>query len=151
MLPAQVTAGSIPASQFARARMSRRARGRCAAAPSATNLNERRDNDMKISLILGLGAAMIVPQVTASEVPINGEALGRMEGILAFCAKVDAQSAAKYQERSKLFTRDQADKDVKAARASKEYQDAFDSISTELGKVRSEDAVKSCTAYLEGK
>jgi hypothetical protein len=131
--------------------MSRRARGRCAAAPSATNLNERRDNDMKISLILGLGAAMIVPQVTASEVPINGEALGRMEGILAFCAKVDAQSAAKYQERSKLFTRDQADKDVKAARASKEYQDAFDSISTELGKVRSEDAVKSCTAYLEGK
>jgi hypothetical protein len=40
---------------------------------------------------------------------------------------------------------------VKAARASKEYQDAFDSISTELGKVRSEDAVKSCTAYLEGK
>lgn len=106
---------------------------------------------MKVPLILGLSAVMALPGLALSEVPIDGETLGRVEGTLAFCAKVDPQSAAKYQEASKIVTRDQPQKAVESARSSKEYQDAFKAINVELGKASNEDAVKACTAFLEGK
>jgi hypothetical protein len=107
---------------------------------------------MKTFLILSLGAAMVLPQSTPSKDPIDPEVYGRVEGILNFCAKVDPPSAAKYQERAKAFTRDQSQSAVDEARKSKEYQDAFDSITDLLSKAPSDDeAVKSCKAFLEGK
>lgn len=106
---------------------------------------------MKIFLILGLCTALSLPTLARSEAPIDGETLGRMEGMLTFCAKADTQSAVKYQEALKLLTRNQSTKDVESARKSKEYQDAFESINADLGKASTDDAVKACSAFLEGK
>jgi hypothetical protein len=104
---------------------------------------------MKIFLILGLGGAIALAQSAPQKNPITSDSLGRMEGILTLCAKVDPQSAAKYREGAKLFTRDQPDKDVETARKSKEYHDAFDSISAQFDKIPAGDeAVKSCKAFL---
>jgi hypothetical protein len=107
---------------------------------------------MKIHLILGLAAAMALSQVALSEVaPINSESLGRVEVTLAFCARIDPESAAKYQERAKLFTQDHPEKEVEAARESDGYRNAYDETDTQLGKVSSSEVVKSCRAFLEGK
>jgi hypothetical protein len=106
---------------------------------------------MKVFLILSLGVVMTLPAVALSEAPINSETLGRVEGTLAFCAKVDPQSAAKYQGASKIITQGKSEKEVESARVSKEYQDAFEEINVELGKASNDDAVKACTVFLEEK
>lgn len=100
---------------------------------------------------LSLGVVMIFPAVASSEAPVNSETLGRVEGTLAFCAKLDPQSAAKYQGASKIITQGKSEKEVESARVSKEYQDAFEEINVELGKASNDDAVKACTVFLEEK
>ncbi len=107
---------------------------------------------MKILVILGLSAVMAAAQGDQPKAPINNAALGQLEGILAYCAKIDTQSAARYQERSKLLTEGQPDKAVDEARKSKDYQDAKDQIDAQLGQAAaSNEAAKSCKAFLDGK
>jgi hypothetical protein len=106
---------------------------------------------MNIPLILALGAAMALPQGAPSESPINSDALGRVEAMLAYCAKADPPSATRYQERGSVFVRSHSAKEVEAARNSDEYRSAFDWSNVELDKVSPGEAVKNCNAFLEGK
>lgn len=74
-----------------------------------------------------------------------------MEGTLDFCAQIDSQSAAKYEERKKLLVQGEPEKDVAEARKTTEYKEAYDAIGEALGKVPKDKAVKACTSFLESK
>ena len=106
---------------------------------------------MKILQIACLGAAITLPQVALAELPLPNDLFGKMEASLDFCAKVNPQAAAKYQEPKKLLVRGASDKEVAEARASKDYKESFDSTMEELNKQPKDQAVKTCADALEKK
>jgi len=104
---------------------------------------------MRHYFAIGLGTAMALAQSSPSNVHLDPEALGRMEGILAFCAKLDPQAAEQYRERSRQLVRDETDAALDGMRKSKQYQDAFESINGQLAAVPADEgATKSCRAFL---
>jgi hypothetical protein len=104
---------------------------------------------MKVYRILGLCAAMVLPQLALAELPMPVESLGTVEGTLAFCAEVNPQAAAQYNEFTKLLTKDAPAQEVQEARQSSEYRQAHENIRAELAKTQAADAVKACSAFLE--
>ena len=106
---------------------------------------------MKTHQILCLSAALLIPQLAGAKLPLPNDSLGKIEGILDFCAHADAQRASEYQERKKLIADDATDKEVAGARKTQEYKDGYQEMSDLLAKVPKEEAVEACSAYLEGK
>ena len=106
---------------------------------------------MKILRIVCLGAAFALPQLALASLPVPNDVFGRMEGALDFCAKVNPQSAAKYQEQKKVLVQGASEKEVAEARSSKEYKEGYDSAKDEMGKQPKDQAVKACAAALETK
>jgi hypothetical protein len=104
---------------------------------------------MKIYRMLCLGTALVVAPAALAKLPISNEAFGKVEGTLDFCAQVDAASASKYEERKKMLVKDVPEKEVAEARASQEYLDAHQEVTTELEKLPKEKVVEACTAYLK--
>jgi len=84
-----------------------------------------------------------------ANLPFSNDAFGKVEGMLDFCAQTDTAAAPKYQERKKMLIKDLPEKEVAEARASQEYLDAHQEITTELEKLPKEKVVEACTAYLK--
>ena len=105
---------------------------------------------MKLLRILCAGAAILIPQLVLAKLPFSNETFGKVEGILDFCTKADPQSAPKYQAQKKALVKDATEKEVAEARQSQQYKDAYDAVSTELGKEPKEKAAEACAASLEG-
>jgi len=106
---------------------------------------------VNIYRILCLGSFLVLAQLALAKLPFSNDAFGKVEGTLDFCTQADAQNAPKYQEGKQALVRDVPENEVKEARDSKEYKDAYSEISDQLAKVPKEQAVKSCRDYLEGK
>ena len=106
---------------------------------------------MKINRVLLIGATIMIPQLVNAKLPFSNDAFGKMEGIVNYCAKIDAGSAAKYQERAKLLVKDVPEKELTEARKSAEYKESYDSISADLEKAPKENSIQACRAYLEAK
>ncbi len=104
---------------------------------------------MRIHRVFTLGIALFVSQLALARLPFSSEALGKVEGTLDFCAQADPPAAAKYQERKKALVKDVPEKEVAEARKTQEYRDAYDWITTELGKVPKDQAVQACAVGLE--
>lgn len=105
---------------------------------------------MRIRLSFVLTAALLIPQATQAQLPISNDSLGRMEGILDFCAQVKDSAATKFQERKKLVAGDATEDELKEARQTPEYKDAYRELGKQLAEVPKEEAEKACSAYLEG-
>lgn len=104
---------------------------------------------MRIHRIVCLGAALLLPQLVLAKMPFSNEAFGRVEGTLDSCVQADPPAAPKYQERKKALVRDLPEKEVAAARATQQYQNAYDATIAEIGKQPKDKVVEACTAYLE--
>jgi len=102
---------------------------------------------MKILRIVCLSALLALPNLALAKLP-PPSALGQVEGTLDFCAQVDPQSAAKYQEFKKALVQGEPEKDVAEARKSGEYKEAYDAIREALGKTPKDDAIKACTSLV---
>jgi len=109
----------------------------------------------KNSTVSGFGAvlalSLLAQAQTSAPRPLDKIGLARMEGTLAFCAKVDPQSAPKYTEKAKLLIKGQPEKVVEQVRKSKEYQDNLDLTNKQLETISSNDGIAACRAYLEEK
>lgn len=105
---------------------------------------------MKFHRIGCLSALLALPNLALAKLPPNS-ALGQVEGTLDFCAQLDPQSAAKYQEFKKALVHGEPEKDVAEARASSEYKNACDAIGEALGKAPKDEAMKACTSLVEAK
>jgi hypothetical protein len=104
---------------------------------------------MKIHQSLCLATVLVITPLALAKLPFSNGALGKVEGTLDFCAQTDSASAPKYQERKKMLVKDLPEKEVADARASQEYLDAHQEITTELEKLPKEKVVEACTAYLK--
>jgi len=105
---------------------------------------------MKLHRIVCFSALLAFPNLALAKLPPNS-ALGQVEGTLDFCAHIDPQSAATYQEFKKALVQGEPEKDVAEARASSEYKNAYDAIGEALGKAPKDEAIKACTSLVEPK
>ena len=106
---------------------------------------------MKTRRMLSLSAALLIPQLAGAKLPLPNDSLGKIEGILDFCAKADQQAASQYQERKNLIADGASEKEVADARKTQEYKDAYQAIGDQLSKVPKDNAAQSCSAYRDGK
>jgi hypothetical protein len=104
---------------------------------------------MKIFRISCLSVVLALPTLALAKLPLPNEIFGRIESSLDYCAQVDSKSAPKYQERKKVLVRGVSDQEVSEARASKEYQEAYDQVNADLAKEPKDQTAKACAASLE--
>jgi hypothetical protein len=105
---------------------------------------------VRIHFILCVCIPLVLPQVSLAKLPPKSS-LGQVEGMLDFCARVDSQSAAKYDEYKKALVQGEPEKDVAEARTSAEYKESYDAISDALSKEQKDDVVKACNSLLRKK
>jgi hypothetical protein len=90
--------------------------------------------------------AIALPQPASAQLPFSNDALGKLERTLSYCAEMNPNAAAKYQELSKRLLQGVPEKDLSEARATAEYKNSYDSIGAELAKVSKDEAAKACDA-----
>lgn len=92
-------------------------------------------------------AQKVAPAQKEAAAPENAAlVLAALDGAINFCAKVNPQAEAKYEELRKLLTNNQTDEAVAQIRNSKEYKDAFDKTSKQLGALSNKEALEACKA-----
>ena len=106
---------------------------------------------MKFHRIVFACSVIMLPQLLNAKLPFSNDAFGKVEGILTYCAKVNPESAAKYQDAAKALVKDTTEKEVTEARNSAEYKESLDSINAQLEKAPKENSIKACRAYLNVK
>jgi hypothetical protein len=104
---------------------------------------------MKIYRILCLGAAIALPQLALAELPFGIQTLAQIDGAIDFCAQAKPEAAEKYRDFGKLLVKELPKKDLEDARNSKEYKEARKSVGEEIGKLKKEDAVSTCSDFLK--
>lgn len=105
---------------------------------------------MRIDRIVVLTAAILLSHFALAKLPITNDVFGKSEGTLDFCAQVNPQEAAKYQERKKSLVRGVPEKEVADARKTQEYKTAYEWITGELAKAPKDQALAACNAVLQG-
>ena len=99
---------------------------------------------MKIRAILCLSALAVAPLAMA-KLSMTPQALGQVEATLKFCTDANPKAEAKYKEFGKMLVKEATEEELKKARTSSEYKEAYDSITEQLGKVSKDKAVAACT------
>ena len=108
---------------------------------------------MKLNRLVVLCAALGLPQFALAEaqvdkVQVDSQTLAMLQGTADFCAEVQPESAAKFEEQTRLMLANVPDEDLDKVRESEEYKAAYDSIREQLGKVPKKDAVEGCKGLL---
>jgi hypothetical protein len=96
-------------------------------------------------LVPGQTLAQKAPGKTAPA-PLNARALGRLEGVLNFCSKVNPESADKYGDMSKELTKGQTAEVVAEMRNTQEYKDSVDEMTKNLSALSNKEALATCKA-----
>jgi len=103
---------------------------------------------MRATFCLTVLTALALAPLAPAKLTVTPPALGRIEGTLKFCGDVNPKAEAQYKEFGKMLVKEATEEELKKARASSEYKEAYDSITEQLGKVPKDKAVESCTAFL---
>jgi hypothetical protein len=104
---------------------------------------------MRFSRILCLGAALALAQPAFAELPFPVQTLAEIDGALDYCAEMKPESADVYKEFGKQLVKDVPEKDLEAARSTKEYKEARKSATEEIRKLSKQEAAKSCSDFLK--
>jgi hypothetical protein len=106
---------------------------------------------MTVHRLLYLLGAIFIAELALAKMPFTNEVLGKAEGTLDYCARVDSRSAEKYQKKKKDMVKGVSEKEVEEARASEEYKAGYDWVTEELPKMPKDESVGACAAALEEK
>ena len=103
---------------------------------------------MKILYILVLGGTLACPCIALAELPFDPGKLGHMKGVLNVCSKVTPREASDYFLRMKSLIGDATKAMVDEAAKTEEYQQAYQSIASELSNKSQDEMAAACTSYL---
>lgn len=106
---------------------------------------------MKTIRISCLAAVMAVPSLAMAELPFSRQGLAQVEATLDFCSQVNPKAADKLKDHGKRLIKGLPGAELEEARKSEEYQKTYEFMTTELGKVAKDEAVKACAGFLEEK
>lgn len=110
----------------------------------------RKRSLMKFTRKLGLMSVFVIPQHTPAAAPVPPGSLGQVEATVKSCARVDSKSADRYEELRNRVVAGMSEKDLAAARRSKEYNETFESVTKEFEKLPTDKALAGCHAALQG-
>ncbi|HVO21368.1 MAG TPA: hypothetical protein VMU15_19050 [Anaeromyxobacter sp.] len=79
---------------------------------------------------------------TVARASLDPATLGKIEGILNYCAKVSARAPSK--ERAAIVRGDASEKELSEARSSPEYQACYEEVSAALDGVSRDQAQEAC-------
>jgi hypothetical protein len=100
---------------------------------------------MKASRILLLCAAIALPALASANSEISPQAVGIVQAILDFCAKVDPKDSDSFEALGKKLT-GLSGHDLATLRGNPAYQDALAGISDALAQSAPKDAARTCAA-----
>ncbi len=103
---------------------------------------------MKTMSILVFAAVMAYSEATLADSTVDAAQLGRMQGILNVCAKVNPRDASKYLLQIKAVIGDASKQAVDHAAKTDEYQQAYQAVTEELKNMAPEEMVQACNRYL---
>ena len=104
---------------------------------------------MKISRVICFGVVLSLTPLAIAKLSYSNDLLGKTEGLLDVCAKVDSGSASKYQARKKANVKDASEQELAEARATDEYKRAYAFMTSELEKTPKEEVLKACPATVK--
>lgn len=94
---------------------------------------------LKTHRLIAACLTVALPCLALADAPSN-VALGEVEGIVKFCAKINPELAKDAQTRLTVFT----GKVSPGARGSVEYKKGYDLVSDALAKIKRQDALAAC-------
>lgn len=103
---------------------------------------------MKTLRILIFAGAMAGSPLALAEAPFDVGKLGHMKGILDVCSKEAPQKASAYLLQMKSLIGTATKATVDEATRTEEYQQAYESVHSELSNMAQDEAVAACTSYL---
>ncbi len=103
---------------------------------------------MKILHVLVLGGAIACPSVVLAELPFDAGKLGHMKGVLDVCSKTAPREASDYFLQMKSTIGNATKAMVDEAARTDEYQQAYQSVRSELSNKAQDEMATACTAYL---
>jgi hypothetical protein len=104
---------------------------------------------MKLHQILAVPGVFLVSQLAlADEQKPDPKVLATAEAIIAYCAKAEPSSVAKYQHSIQTITRGASDETLAKVRKSDAYLQAHASVDEFLAKVDEHNAPKVCSRSL---
>jgi hypothetical protein len=90
-----------------------------------------------------------LPAVAQADEPaVDGHALGITESMLNYCTRIDATSAARFQQKIKLLVRGASEATVAGIRKTDEYRVAYDSVTDFTSKIADRNAKRTCNGSL---
>jgi hypothetical protein len=94
-------------------------------------------------------AAFVLAQAAGAAEPApSGQVLGTIEAVISHCSKVDAASAAKYQQQLKLIVQGADEEALAEVRNSDEYKQAYQAATDQLGDATGDEARRNCAKSL---
>jgi hypothetical protein len=103
---------------------------------------------MRLYRILVLCSAVVGTPSALAGHSFDAGALGRMEGVLAVCAKVTPREASTYLLKIKALIGAAPKDSVSEAHKTEEYRQAYQSVSDELSNLTQDGVTEACAGYL---
>ncbi len=103
---------------------------------------------MKTVIFLVLAGVMAYPQFALAESTVDAAQLGRMQGILNVCTRVNPREASKYLLQIKALIGDASKQAVDQAARTEEYQQAYQAVTEELKNMAPDEMAQACNRYL---
>ncbi len=104
---------------------------------------------MKIIRLCCLATFIVFPSLAMAELPFSSQGLGQVEATLDFCSKTNPQAAEKFKDYGQRLIKGFPSAQVEEGRKSQEYKKSYEFMTTELGKVSKDEAVKACSGLFE--
>jgi hypothetical protein len=93
-------------------------------------------------------AALGLAQFALADVTVDSLTLAQLQGTADFCAQVQPEAAARFEEQTRLMLSEVPAEDLDKVRESDEYKTAYESIRDQLGKIPRKDAAEACKGLL---
>ncbi len=103
---------------------------------------------MKTMQVSVLVLAMASSTLSLADTSFDTRQFGRMKGILNACTSVNPREASRYLLQIKALIGDATKETVDQVTRTEEYQQAYQTVTEELGSMVQDDMAKACNNYL---
>lgn len=108
-------------------------------------------NAVMLTALAVASVSAIAETESKPQTTLTAPGIATTDGILTYCRRVDAASAAKYTLAINNLTQGHSRDELEDIRTSKQYKETLAAIDTQLLKVSSGTGVNACRAFLAGK
>jgi hypothetical protein len=100
----------------------------------------------RLAIRIAACSCLALPALAWADDPVlDSRALGIAESMVTYCARIDAATAARYQQKAKLLVKGASEEALAKVRKSDAYRAAYDSVTDFTSKIDNRNAKLACT------